>query len=504
MLHDPVLKFRYTIWLRAVGLYVLCFTVLAALIFSAPGFLGTDDYYHARIATEFIRQGRLALDFPWLPLTLLSPDRFVDHHLLFHLYLAPWTHLAGVTRAKLATVSIVAGVFLSAWVLLRQIRVSYAALWTLLLFGLSVPFLHRILMIRTQGASLLFLVLALILLFGQRHHWLVLLAFAYVWLYNGFVLLLGISVLYVVGAWIAERRLEWKPLIFTALGLALGLIVNPYFPQNILFITEHLGAKVDLESSVRVGSEWYPYNTSVLIVNSGGALLALVIGVLKPSFNGPRRDKIETTLLLVALLTLFMVLRSRRFIEYFPAFSLLFCAAAWGRGNALHWLPANRPSRLLAAAALFSFLLLSVGLTLSGAYQEAQDARPPQYYAGAADWLEENTPAGSVIFQTDWDDFTRLFYHNTHNIYLVGLDPTYLQCANPELWNEWVDITQGRVSQPSQAIQSRFGAQYVVSDTRHDDFEDQARNDPNMEMVYQDRYNYIWRINTPTTILSTP
>ena len=29
--------------------------------------------------------------FPWLPLTILAPDRYADHHMLFHLWLVPFT-----------------------------------------------------------------------------------------------------------------------------------------------------------------------------------------------------------------------------------------------------------------------------------------------------------------------------------------------------------------------------------------------------------------------------
>lgn len=487
-------RINHSVWLQGILLYTFCFAVLAALIFATPGFLGTDDYYHARIATEFIHQGRLALDFQWLPKTILSPDKFVDHHLLFHLYIAVWTLLGGVTGAKLATVSIAAGVFLAAWLLLRQINVRYAALWTLGLFALSTPFLHRMLMIRTQGASLLFLIVSLILLFGRRHRWLVILAFGYVWLYNGFVLLLGISVLYTLGTLVTEKRLEWKPIAFTALGLILGLVINPFFPNNLLFITEHLGAKVDFENGVRVGNEWYPYSTAVLMANSGGALLVLAIGVLR----GQKRDRVETVLLFAALLTLFMVLRSRRFIEYYPAFALLFCAAAWGRGDiALPAWVSPALKRSLLPVGIAGTVLLLGSFTLLDTLRDVQDAPAPDYLVGAADWLEANTPQGTMIFQTDWDDFTRLFYANTHNTYLVGLDPTYLQRADPALWDEWVAITQGRVSRPSEKIVALFGTTYVVSDTRHDDFENQVLEDPNMQLVYMDKYSYVWQIVPP-------
>lgn len=492
------------VWRQAILIYLISFGVFSLILFATPGFLGTDDYYHVRISAQIIEQGRLALNFPWLPMTLLSPERFVDHHLLFHIYLSPWVVAYGIVGAKLGTISIAAALCLALWALMRQIGVQRAALWTALLFGLSSPFLTRLLMIRTQGAAALFLILALSAMFARRYWLLVLLAFGFVWLYNGFVLLFAVTAVYSAAKWSADRQFDLRPVAYCLLGLALGLVINPYFPANLQFIGEHLGAKLDFESSVTVGNEWYPYSTGVLMGNSAGALIALLLGFLYPTFAGrPQRDRIENTLLFVALVTLFMLFRSRRFIEYFPPFALLFCAAVWGRGAispALilrQYLPAKLPGRWLSALGWLIVVVpgaLMIGLTCRDTYREAQKSPPVERYAGASAWLRENTPPQSMVFQTDWDDFTRLFYHNTHNVYLVGLDPTYLQLAQPDLWSLWVDITQGDIEQPSGYIVSDFGAHYVFSDRNHKGFERAARADPAMTLVYQDSESYIWYI----------
>jgi len=494
--------FRFNVraaWLQGWLIYLVCFAVLSALIFSVRGFVGTDDYYHARMADLILQQGRLRVDFPWLPGTILSNDRFVDHHLLFHLFVAPWSHWGGMTGAKLATSAIAAGVFATAWALLRALGVRRAGLWTLALFAMSSPFLYRLLMVRTQGAALLLIVMALYLLVTRRERWLLPLAFAFAWLYNGFGLILGIVALYAAAVFIVERRLAWQAPAYTALGLILGLVINPYFPNNITFIVEHLGAKIDFESGVRVGSEWYPYSTSALLINTGGALAVLALGVLRGSFGKHKRDTAETALLFIALLTLFMLLRSRRFIEYFPAFALLFCAATWGRGGVqwADWLP-QRWMRRLGFGLGAAVMIAVTALTLRGALDDIQSGAEADYMAGAAQWLAANSTSGTLVFQTDWDDFTRLFYYNTSNTYLVGLDPTYLQRANPRLWDTWVAITQGRVEQPSQSISTQFGAAYVISDTRHDAFAAQTREDPGLELVYRDTYALIWRVADST------
>lgn len=168
----------------------------------------------------------------------------------------------------------------------------------------------------------------------------------------------------------------------------------------------------------------------------GARLAALLFACLALGLNSRRINTgILLSLLLVCLFGL-MLFQSRRFIEYFPPFVLVFAAFSWapllegredqnaspaGRWQAgLRDMLTRRGPALLLALAVFAGILYS----LPRARLSLQDSRSHSLYAGASTWLEENTPAGSLVFQTDWDDFPRLFFYNTHNTYLVGLDPT--------------------------------------------------------------------------------
>jgi hypothetical protein len=497
-------RINASVSVQGVLIYALSFAVLAVLIFADSGFVSNDDYYHTRVATQIIEQQRLAIEFSWLPLTILNQQAYVDHHLLFHLYLAPFAWFGGMTGAKLATVAIAAGVFLAVWLLLREMKVTNQSLWTLALLGLSSPFLTRLLMVRTQGAALLLLLVLLLLLFKERYRWLIVIGFAFAWLYNGFVLIIAFAAIYSVSVWLAERRIVWQPVVYCAMGVGLGLVINPYFPHNVQFAFDHLGAKVDFSSGIRVGDEWYPYDTAEFLKNSTGALVLMTFGVLLPGMTPHRRDRYENTLLFAALLTLFMVVQSKRFIEYFPPFALLFCASAWGRTRfELPILLQERAfqfgMKVVAAAAV---LLLIVGV-LPPVYDRVQNAKDAETYAGASQWLAQNAEPGTVVFQTDWDDFTRLFYYNPRNVYISGLDPTYFQLQNPELWQVWEHLRDGDVPNPSEFIGSKFGARFVVSDKRHNDFERRAKDDPNMALVYEDQYSYVWEILSAESVKVT-
>jgi hypothetical protein len=148
----------------------------------------------------------------------------------------------------------------------------------------------------------------------------------------------------------------------------------------------------------------------------------------------------------------------------------------------------------LALLVLVVIMLPMAWKTLVDSQSSLQNAKPNQLFQGASAWLVENTPAGARVFQTDWDDFPRLFFYNTHNTYLVGLDPTYMQIYDADLYAVWVDITRGRVENPSRIIEDNFGADYILSDLSKRGFLGQAADDVRLQEVYRDAEAVIFQV----------
>jgi len=491
----------------AVGLLLgaFFFLFLALIQFSTADLPDNDGFYHIKLAYLMRTEG-LKPAFPWLPLSILNPREFYDHHFLFHVALLPFTFGDLRLGAKWAAVTFATLAFLSAWILLKNQRILLAGLWALGLGAVSEAFLYRMSITRAQSLSLALLLLALDWLLRKKYSRLVLLAFVYVWLYDAFPLLLAVAGVYALAGWVIDKRLDLRPLFYAGLGTALGLLINPYFPHNIVFAVRHILPKLVEATSISVGNEWYPYDTGQLLGNSFLALAAFLAGALALGLSGKRMDR--RTLFLFGLSGLFglMLFQARRFIEYFPAFSLLFAAFAWaplleerepGASADPHkprlWIRRLSPAAWGAAALL---LALAPGLWLSfnGARASLQRSKPYQTYARASAWLAENTPAGARVFQTDWDDFPRLFFYNTHNSYLAGLDPTYLLLYDEELYYLWVDITRGEVERPSTAILKDFGGRYVLTDLQHGGFLEQAEADPGLLEVYRDNYAAVYQV----------
>jgi len=114
------------------------------------------------------------------------------------------------------------------------------------------------------------------------------------------------------------------------------------------------------------------------------------------------------------------------------------------------------------------------------------DSRPAHYYAAAMLHLRRIAPDGATIFQTDWDDFTRQFFYFDDARYINGLDPTFMQLHDAALYDEWVDITRGRVDNIGAIIRDRFGADYVFTDLSHEAFVERAAADPLLTEIYRD------------------
>jgi hypothetical protein len=481
-----------------------------------------DGYYHmkwARLLWENMKAKHFfPPNFGWLPLTTLNPGSYVDHHLLFHILLIPFTWFRNMqTGAKVATILFASAAVFSCYWLVARYQIRYRLLWLLALLASSAPFLYRLNMTKAPPFAIIFLVIGTYLMFERKHWQLLLLAFIFALTYDMFVLLGLAAIIWVMVVGWTEERFEWRPVAYVAAGCALGLIINPYFPHNLYLFWEHARVKITaVDFTTRVGQEWYPYDTREFLVNSFVALAAMVIGYM--AFDGSDRKRAEKPLYFLILATALLLMNARwkRFSEYFPPFAVLFAAFTveqYWRGRAVftrlpdHVLEDLRPyldrqepaamakehrteetwriARLaLVAVALAGFMIAYVYRTS----RDISESDPPEYYEKGAAWMRANIPTGQMVFNTDWDDFPRLFYFDSSHVYVTGLDPTYLLDQNAELSKLYDRITTGEEEDPGPLIRDRFGARWVFSDNTsdHDGFYDNALKSGWFDRVYED------------------
>jgi hypothetical protein len=484
-----------------------------------------DGYYHirwSRLLWENMRAGHFfPPTFQWLPLTTLNPKDYVDHHLLFHILQIPFTWFGDLRLgAKIAaTIFSSLAVFSCYWLIVRY-RISYALVWLVAMLSCSAPFLYRLNMAKAPPVSIIFMVAGIYLLFERKYVWLAPLAFLYVWTYSLFVTLLAAAVIWTAVLVWSEWRFEWRPLVWTGVGTIAGFIINPYFPKNVALFLEHVWIKVRIwdDFSTSVGSEWYPYESWFFLGSCLVAFVAMVVGYIAFDWADKRRAVRPLFFLIFSTLLMVASFRSRRFVEYWPPFAILFAAFTLqtifegARRRVVGHLPEDlmdelqpfldrdEPAETVAqrrvreyrqtGAAVFIALLLGVVLVVNvrETAKTLGDEAGPDRYRGGMQWIQTNVPAGEMVFNTDWDDFPKMFFYDTSHTYASGLDPTYLLDKNPELSKLYEEVTLGKIKDAAPIIRDRFGARYVFSDTEdvHNDFYFNAKESGWFDIVYED------------------
>jgi hypothetical protein len=480
-----------------------------------------DGYYHiewTRTLWQAIKSGHFPPQFPWLPLTTLNAKDYVDHHLLFHIFQMPFAVSPDPRLgAKIASAIFGSLAVLSCYWLLMKYRVRYALIWLIALLACSAPFLFRMNMAKAPPFAIVYLVIAIHLFFKRKYWPLLPLALVFTWTYDLFVLLIMATAFWSTSIAITEKKFEWRPLVYVILGCALGLVINPYFPHNLQLLYEHMKIKLTpSDFDTKVGSEWYPYDSWEFLGNSAVACIAMLVGYLAFEPSERRRGQHPIFFLLLSTALMIMTARWKRIAEYWPPFAVLFAGFSlrpWLEGYRpyLTRLPAEVLEELkpfldregvppleerdstfrdvlqtVAIAVVTVVLSLFLIFNLYATVKEIKQSESHDYYRAGALWMRDNVPAGQLVFNTDWDDFPRLFYFDPSHYYVSGLDPSYLFDRDPDLSRLYDRITLGQEEDPGPLIRDRFGARYVFSDNSHHDFFEHARASGWFDIVYED------------------
>jgi hypothetical protein len=301
--------------------------------------------------------------------------------------------------------------------------------------------------------------------------------------------------------------------VYTLVGLGIGLLTHPYFPRNVEFAFYHLLPKAipSEQPNITVGSEWYPYSPAGFLLRAGSPTAMVLLGLVPIGIALWQRRWPEWRSMVLGILALgflAMTAASQRIMEYFPAFAVIFFAWSWSHHPgtletvarlARPRLPerlAHGIGRLGPAAPWIAALIVAPFVTSSTliASKLATEGVPWTAYRDGALWLAKNTPPGSRVFTTGWDDFPHMFFWDQNNTYLVGLDPTYMSLEDPAVYTLWRSISQGRVPNPSQIIREQFDSPYLLTDLEHKRFLEVAAADPGLEEVLRTRTVVVYRV----------
>lgn len=479
-----------------------------------------DSFYHIKITTLMQNFG-LVKSFPWTTQSLYS-QVFIDHHFGYHLLLMPFIYLFKYDWLGLQVATVVFASFTVtalAWCLKR---------WGVPLWGVGIalllataPFLFRLSLGKAPSVGVGVALVGYWLIVERKNGWVFWWTWFFTWLYSAWPLMLVMAMAYVITEsalikpetftvrfaakeffrrlWMAKNR---RLIGMILAGFAVGLVINPYFPVNLLYLKQLFTmALVAYNKFIGVGAEWYPYNPFELVAGIALPLLLWLLATVSAVFSFKKQTILSLTTWLLTIFFLVYTLRARRQVEYLSPWMVLSAGLmlrdtlslfSWSKigREFVGWLPQWCKTKV-AIGLMAAYLTITIpwGLAkgLSQSYLQLRRGFPVGTYGLAMAWLKNNSPVNSVVFQNDWGSFPILLYHNSHNRYLTGLDQTFMYEFNRENYWQWVLLTTGEdKSDVYNKIKNNFKASYLLIDRRYPAMLYVTNRDERFKEVYKD------------------
>lgn len=492
-----------------------------------------DSFYHAGIAQRMATDG-LVQNFPWLPHTTLA-NAFADQHFGYHLFLIPFvTAFDPLIGIKIATVVLALVFILVFYFFLKSFAVRWPLLFSFALLLIN-PFTFRLGLAKATAPALIIFFLALWALMHFRSRWLFFFAFLYTFIHGGFPLL-GVALLFfftmsiivntargadhrgAVGKMFAgmgrhlrfrsQQHLHIKLILAVLIGFVFGIVLNPYFPENVRFLWDQfvqIGV-LNAQKEIGVGGEWYPYAAKELLLNT--ILLTIVLVIALPAFfmTLKRQSKQSWALFLLTAFLFLFTLKSRRYVEYYVPLGMAFAAFAiadtLGRDaltKHLPFLPSWKKggmARAFLVAVMTVIGILFPTVLIRDIITERADFTSGfrlSTYERSMQALKVISAPGDIVFHSDWDEFPMLFYYNPDGRYIAGLDATFFYLADKEKHADWVAITTGTFEgDPSEVIRNDLQASWVFLTKDHTAMDRLIQRETDFPLVYEDEDTKIY------------
>lgn len=502
---------------------------------SQVGFADPDSFYHMKMAQLFWDQG-VVNDFAWLSDFTILNTHFANQHFLYHVLLSPFVaFLPDAVGAKLLTALIGASVATLFASVLRYEKVPWRILWVFALL-VSAPWMFRMNLVKGSGAALLLVLGTLWALQRRDRAILFLCALLYPLTHFGFPLFIVMVI-----AWIfaesAHRLKRYRPrlrfasfwrilslllqemvsaahlktLLSGCVGIALGIALHPWFPNNLRFFWDQfvrIGV-LNYQDVIRVGGEWYPYAFAELIPNTVFVSLGILLGIVAVFLSLREQRPVTLFAFAMTVLTLLMTLKSRRYVEYYVPMGLLFSASAVGsyvRSRSRHALSMNvarlfYQRRIVHLFLLAYFMVIIPAIVVRDAkktYNELGSGWTTQNFAAAMTFAKQHLSPGEVLVHSDWDEFPLLFYQNDSQHYVAGLDPTFAYLRDADTYQTWVEITTGTFTgELGKTLITVFHARAAFVAKDHTDMMKLFDRHSDVSRVYEDDEAIIYMLNEP-------
>jgi hypothetical protein len=457
---------------RAFAFLLFCALALgvaAYLHLSLPNIPDRDALYHYRHAALYRERGPLMRDFPWTAFSVISTLKS-DIWYGFHLFLLPFTLSADPVRGvKLAGVGDLFALLLLSYLAMRCARLRLSFLWPFLLISFAPYLLYRLVMTRPHVISmgLAALLLSCTISGGIWAVALVsfLLTFVHLGLFWIIPLILGV-VAFVVR--LTEERWLWRETLAALAGGALGWLLRPnplgaaklvYIQIVQLALEKQKGVPLLFGADLVSGFKAIEIHQGGFLQHFAPATLVWLAGVIalfaavghQAKLTPNQRTFLWSTLALSALTFAIMMQFSLRAVDLWAVFAIAFVASVFSfilRPGAAARTGFSTPSQLRLITLLGALL---VGFIFFRAFDEHSTRMKklgysPYRFKAAAQYLQQHSNPGDIVFHAHWDLFPDLFFWNTYNHYIGGMDPIFQYAYSPSLYWEAHHLWTGQYS----------------------------------------------------------
>ena len=518
--------------------FLLTFLLFALIQFSTTNLAGNDSHLYIKLA-ELTRDNGLIKKFPWLNATIMK-DNFTGLHFLYYILLIPFTFFGnlvfGAKIASLFFLSTMAAVF---YVVLKNLKLRYSFFWFLFLLASSGYFLNRMNFARPLSFSVIFLLLIFYALIKKNNLLLFAVSFFYVWAHGSFPLAIFLTLTFVALNYIYSKKIYYKTVLASLGGTIAAVFVNPFFPNNINYFSIYYLNSTPYQLTAQI-MEWQPisiyqifYDAPVLLISFLILSVVFCVKFILEIINNRKfkneketENKIIASFLFVVSVSFFIgMLLQGRFIDYWVPFSVIFVAfyaellyfkissskiplTPFAKGGTY-----RKNIKICGASILVVIIAFSIWsranfvLSMTGTDESNKNIRETSL------WLKENTPEKSIVFNVNWGDFSKMFFYNARNYYVLGLDGKFMYNLSPEKYWFYAHLGDGVVYNKEkcgeednnnlsvyEVLKNEFNADYIFIPLIYNDFDytnliNILNSDSRFEKVYENEGGEIWKLN---------
>lgn len=464
-------------------------------------FSGEDSFYHVGMAKYIVSHG-ITDRFPYLYFTNLH-EHYVNHHLLFHLFLIPFIKVFGEINGPKIFISIIFGlIFVFIYLIFKHFKIRVGLFYAIcLIFLMPCDFYFRMNFIRDPAPSLLFMIISYYLILVRKPLALFILSFAFSWLYGGFFFIPILVLFYLISQILLKEKLDLKIATYSLLGSTLGLIINPYFPANISFLYSQIFL-TGLGAKPYSGGEWRSYEAFYWLKISIVPIIIFCSSILVLSLKNTKISSKVLSAFMFGLLLLFLQMKSQRFVEYWPLWAGMTGIIIFGQDLYQYFINLLYKNNLVKLMIVTVFVAAgAMGLIIKSAHEitkaKGDTATPIDYSEtkNVMEYVSNHSNDGEIIFTDDWDVFPFYFYFNQKNYYLVGLDPEFMNQYDPKLYKEYASISSGHDANKLERIKNDFKASWVIIGSDHQQFYYNLSAYPQLfEKVFESPNYWLFRV----------